>query len=99
VTTWFVIASTLYLSTAGLGVRALQRGTSFGRLHHVAFAAALASGVVAALIDRGYDVQLATFLLLCMPFCPARTKRHRIVGILGLCVYAIGFIYRLTVTF
>ncbi len=95
-TVWFFVSAVCYIATAGLGITAWLRGTSFGHLHHAAFAMALTTGIVAAVEDVGPDVIGATALLLAMPFCPARTRRHRVVGMVGLCIYVVGFILRFT---
>jgi uncharacterized membrane protein YqjE len=71
---------------------------SFGRLHHGAFMIALIAGIIAVFQDFGLDTITATLILTVMPLCPARTFRHRALGIAGCCIYIIGSIVRLAHT-
>lgn len=95
-TVWFVVAACCYLTTASLGIGALMFNRSFGRLHHGAFMIALITGLTASYQDVGADTITATLILIIMPFCPARTIRHRALGIIGCCIYIIGSIMRIS---
>lgn len=84
------IAAFVYSVTALLGLAAWLRKASFGKWHHAMFAASVVTSILAFIVYPSWYGGTATIALLTMPFCPARTPRHKVVGVSGWAMYIIG---------